>query len=104
VSQPILNDKVHKVGRTTGLTWGEIKQVGVIVGPIGYGIGPCWFRQTFVVEGINGTAFSDHGDSGSAIVRDSDGMLLGLLYAGNGTQTYACPIAPVLSALQCKLA
>jgi hypothetical protein len=103
VSSPSLNEKVHKVGRTTGLTWGQIKQIGVVVGPVGYGIGGCWFRQSFIIEGANGTVFSNHGDSGSAIVRDSDGMVLGLLYAGNGTQTYACPIMPVLTALQCQL-
>jgi hypothetical protein len=98
-----VGDKVHKVGRTTGLTFGEVKQVGTVVGPVGYGIGDCWFRRSFVIEGANGSLFSDHGDSGSAIVRDSDGMVLGLLYAGNGTQTYACPIAAVLSALDCRV-
>jgi len=60
------------VGRTTGLTHGEVTQVGVIVGPIPYAPGQCWFRNGLVVEGLNGTMFSDHGDSGSAIVRSSD--------------------------------
>jgi hypothetical protein len=99
-----VNDRVHKVGRTTGLTYGEVKQIGAVVGPVGYGIGACWFRQSIVIEGVNGTTFSDHGDSGSAIVRDSDGMVLGLLYGGNGTQTYACPISSVMSRLNCRLA
>lgn len=98
-----IGDKVHKVGRTTGLQFGEVKQVGVVVGPVGYGIGECWFRQSIVVEGVAGTTFSDHGDSGSAIVRTSDGMVVGLLYAGNGSQTYACPINAVLSAFSCRL-
>jgi hypothetical protein len=44
----------------------------VIVGPIPYAPGQCWFRNGLVVEGLNGTMFSDHGDSGSAIVRSSD--------------------------------
>ena len=99
-----IGDKVHKVGRTTGLTFGEVTQVGVVVGPVGYGIGGCWFRQSIVIEGLSGTSFSDHGDSGSAIVRDVDGMVLGLLYAGNGAQTYACPIGSVLNQLNCRLA
>lgn len=99
-----IGDKVHKVGRTTGLQFGEVTQVGTVVGPIPYGrIGGCWFDQSIVIEGVNGANFSDRGDSGSAIVRDSDGMVIGLLYAGNGTQTYACPIAPVLSLLGCQL-
>lgn len=99
-----VGDRVHKVGRTTGLTWGEVTQVSVQVGPVAYGIGGCWFRQSIVVEGINGGTFSMPGDSGSAIVRDADGMVLALLYAGNGTQTYACPIAAVLNSLALQLA
>ena len=46
--------------------------------------------------------FSDHGDSGSAIL-STTGEVIGLLYAGNGTQTYACPIQAVLTALNCSL-
>ncbi len=95
-------DKVHKVGRTTGLTYGTVKQISVVVGPVAYAPGGCWFQNSIVIEGDNGTTFSDHGDSGSAIVRD-DGMVIGLLYAGNGTQTYACPIDIVLSNLNCTL-
>jgi hypothetical protein len=95
-------DKVHKVGRTTGLTFGTVTQISVVVGPIAYAPGGCWFQNSLVIEGDDGTTFSDHGDSGSAIVRD-DGMVVGLLYAGNGTQTYACPIDSVLSGLTCTL-
>jgi hypothetical protein len=47
--------------------------------------------------------FSDHGDSGSAILLDS-GEVVGLLYAGNGQRTYACPIDAVLQAFGCALA
>lgn len=103
VANPTVGDRVHKVGRTTGLTFGTVKQIGVVVGPIDYEPGPCWFRQCIVIEGDNGTTFSDHGDSGSAIVRD-DGTVIGLLYAGNGTQTYACSISNVMQALNCILA
>lgn len=100
---PAFGDEVHKVGRTTGLTYGKIVKTSTIVGPVGYGIGPCWFRNSFTIVGINGTMFSDRGDSGSAIVRSKDGAVLGLLYAGNGTQTYACPIDLVLSAMDSSL-
>jgi hypothetical protein len=92
-----------KVGRTTGLTHGSITAVGVVTGPIPYDPGPCWFQGQFEIEGENGTLFSDHGDSGSAIV-STTGEVIGLLYAGNGTQTYACPIQAVLTALNCTLA
>jgi hypothetical protein len=100
--QAKLGDKVFKVGRTTGLTRGEVVQVPVVVGPIPYAPGACWFRRAIVIEGQNGTMFSDHGDSGSAIVRD-DGKILGLLFAGNGEQTYACPIDTVLQTLNCGI-
>lgn len=99
---PSVGDKVFKVGRTTGLTYGEIVDTATVVGPIGYTPGPCWFRNSMTIEGDNGTMFSDHGDSGSAIVR-ADGKVLGILYAGNGVQTYACPIDTVLSELKCTL-
>lgn len=102
VASPAAGDRVYKVGRTTGLTYGTVKQIGVVVGPVPYDPGMCWFRQSIVIEGDNGATFSDHGDSGSAIMR-IDGMVLGLLYAGNGTHTYACDINNVLRTLQCQL-
>lgn len=95
------DDLVFKVGRTTGLTHGKVTDVAAIVGPIQYDPGPCWFRRSIVIEGLNGTLFSDKGDSGSAIVR-TNGEVIGLLYAGNGQQTYACPIEDILSSLHCR--
>jgi hypothetical protein len=103
-ADPQGSEKVFKVGRTTGLTWGVVKQIGTVVGPIGYGIGPCWFSGSFVVEGQYGVPFSAPGDSGSAVVEETTGRVLGLLYAGNATQTYCCPINKVLQALGCTLA
>jgi hypothetical protein len=98
-----VGDSVFKVGRTTGLTHGEVTSIATTVGPVPYDPGPCWFQNSIEIEGVNGTLFSDHGDSGSAIVRDN-GEVVGLLYAGNGVQTYACPIDLVLTALSCTLA
>jgi hypothetical protein len=103
IATAAVGDKVCKVGRTTGLTYGTVTQVGAVVGPVPYAPGPCWFRHAIVIEGDKGVTFSDHGDSGSAIVR-SDGMVLGLLYAGNGIQAYACTIGDVLMSLECELA
>jgi hypothetical protein len=102
MSSPKVGDKVFKVGRTTGLTYGEITDIATIVGPVSYDPGSCWFRGSLTIEGDNGTMFSDKGDSGSAIVR-TNGEIVGLLYAGNGTQTYACPIDSVFQALTCTL-
>lgn len=98
-----IGDKVHKVGRTTGLTFGTVTQIGAVVGPVGYDTGMCWFRRSIVIQTVDGSAFSDHGDSGSAIVRD-DGKVIGLLYGGDGTNTFACAIDAVLSQLECELA
>jgi hypothetical protein len=100
---PKVGDLVFKVGRTTGLTHGSITAVSIVAGPILYDPGPCWFHQQFEIIGTNGTLFSDHGDSGAAIL-STTGEVIGLLYAGNGTQTYACPIQAVSSALSCTLA
>ncbi len=99
-----LSDRVHKVGRTTGLTYGQVTQIGAVVDAVGYDVGPCWFRDSFVIEGMDHQTFADGGDSGSAIVRTHDGAILGLLYAGlAGTLTYACPIEAVFRRLNCRL-
>jgi hypothetical protein len=55
------------------------------------------------VQGLNGTTFSDRGDSGSAVLKVGTGQVIGILYAGNGTDTYVCPIDDVLSGLACSL-
>jgi hypothetical protein len=103
IAPPRLGDEVFKVGRTTGLTRGVVVDIGTIVGPVAYDEGPCWFRRAITIEGIGGTTFSDRGDSGSIIVR-STGEIVGLLFAGNGQQTYACPIETAVDALGCSLA
>jgi hypothetical protein len=99
-----IGDDVYKVGRTTGLTFGVVTSVSAVVGPILYAPGLCWFQHSIAIEGKNGTMFSDHGDSGSAIIKQSTGQVIGLLYAGNGTDTFACPINDVLQALNCRIA
>lgn len=98
LADPQLGDEVFKVGRTTGLRRGRIVAVAERIGPVGYAIGDCWFRDSFTIEGLDGLPFSDGGDSGATIVR-RDGTVLGLLYAGNGEQTHACPIRTVFEQL-----
>jgi hypothetical protein len=98
------DDLVFKIGRTTGLTHGKVTDISTTVGPIPYDVGGCWFRRSFAIEGLEGTIFSDSGDSGSAVLREKTGEVLGILYAGNGSQTYACPIDTVLASMACKLA
>ncbi|HET6883526.1 MAG TPA: hypothetical protein VFI31_25465 [Pirellulales bacterium] len=98
-----VGDRVFKVGRTTGLTYGEVIDITTVVGPVQYGPRTCWFRRCFTVIDPRGGQFSDLGDSGSAIVKESTGEVLGLLFAGNGVDSYACPIDTVLSALSCSM-
>jgi hypothetical protein len=102
-SLPRPGDRVFKVGRTTGLTTGSIESVGEEVRGVQYErVGPCGFRGTFTIRGSSGTLFSDHGDSGSVILRPN-GEVVGVLFAGNDVVTYACPIDSVLRALACTL-
>lgn len=103
VAIPAVHDRVFKVGRTTGLTRGKITSVTNVVGPVPYSGLSCWFRRSLTIEGDNGTMFSDHGDSGSAILKEGTGEVLGILYAGNGVDTFACPIQDVLQLLNCQI-
>jgi hypothetical protein len=103
VREPRLGERVYKVGRTTGLTRGQVSAVLVEAGPVGYDAGEAYFRRSFAVRGLMGTLFSSGGDSGSAIVAAQDDALLGLLYAGNGVETYACLATEALSALEATL-
>ncbi|WP_406697340.1 hypothetical protein V5E97_00695 [Singulisphaera sp. Ch08] len=92
--------RVHKVGRTTGATEGNV--VGVAgTGMLTYATGQAFFSGQLVIEGTpdNGGLFSDRGDSGSAILNDRH-ELAGLLFAGSERQTLANTIADVLRELQ----
>lgn len=102
-AEPKSQDRVFKVGRTTGLTRGKITSFPTVVGPVDYNGKPVWFKNSLEIEGDNGSSFSDRGDSGAIIMKEATGEVVGLLYAGNGTQTYACPINLVLSALNCSI-
>jgi len=103
VTAPMLNQQVLKVGRSTGLTHGRVVMVNSIVGPVNYGPGfTCWFRRTFRIEGDGGTAFASRGDSGAAVITP-DGRLVGIIFSGSATQTYACTADEVLNALAVQL-
>ena len=99
-----IGDDVFKVGRTTGLTGGTVTSIRTVVGPVGYGRQQASFQNSIEIVSTGAGAFSGPGDSGSAIVKVANNKVVALLYAGNGTQTYACRIDLVLSALGCALA
>ena len=58
--------------------------------------------DVMVIEGVRGS-FSRPGDSGSAIV-DPQGNVVGLLFAGSDTVTFAIPIRRVLQRLRVAIA
>jgi hypothetical protein len=105
ISAARAGDKVVKVGRTTGKTYGVVKSFGTIVRAIRYEKGNCRFSNAIVIQSCDpAKPFADCGDSGSLIVKESSGEIVGLLYAGSKSVGYACPIGEALRKLNCKLA
>lgn len=103
------DDKVAKVGRTTGLTSGRITAFEVDDVVVAYDIGNLKFVGQIEIEGTGRMPFSDGGDSG-ALILDPDGYAVGQLFAGTETGgkngqglTYASPIQAVLKQLNVKL-
>jgi hypothetical protein len=105
-------EEVAKVGRTTGLTHGRVTAIELDDVVVGYGeeLGELHFDNQIEVESSGAGSFSRGGDSGSLVYR-SDGVALGLLFAGSETGgdnglglTYLNPIRAVLDALGAELA
>jgi hypothetical protein len=94
---------VFKLGRTTGLTRGQISAFEVDDVWINYDMGVLEFDRQIEIEPLDSTPFSLGGDSGSLIM-DEELRALGLLFAGNDVDvTYANPIEEVLSTLGVQL-
>lgn len=97
---PKIGDRVTKTGAATGTTTGIIIDVNYSEAAVGQrDFGP---RQ-ILIKPINEPAFAAEGDSGSLIVSDSKkavGLLWGTNTRGEGV---ACPIAPVLYAMNITL-
>jgi len=103
-------DRVHQVGRTTGVRHGRVTAFELDGVTVDYDMGRLTFDDQIEIEGEGKRSFSDAGDSGSLIV-DDERMASALLFAGgdhggaNGKGlTYANPIAAVLQALRVELA
>lgn len=104
-----IGDEVHKIGRSTGLTYGEVFAVNVMNVSVAYGSKLVRFDNQIQLESRNRNRFSMPGDSGSLIV-NSAGAAIGLLFAGGaqgGTHgsgfTFANPIDDVLNLLNVTL-
>jgi hypothetical protein len=94
---------VVKSGRTTGLTCGAISHLAVDFS-VSYntscdGSGSA-FSKTFTNQiAVRGSSFSDSGDSGALLADQQTAQPVGLVFAGNASETFANPIADVLRAL-----
>lgn len=88
---------IKKSGRTTGFTTGEIQQVDVSVN-VQYGEG----QIAQFTDQLMAGAMSQGGDSGSAVLDDSNN-LVGLLFAGSDTSTIMNRIQNVFSKLGVSL-
>jgi len=88
--------RVHKTGRTTGLT-----EALAVVSPVDYRGKTAYFVDQIAVRatGYNRGPFSLPGDSGSGVLNSSH-ELVGLLFAGGPTRTLVNPIDDVLKALR----
>ena len=95
ITEPQLDMRVKKSGRTTGLTEGTITELNVTV-QVGYGGGKTALFENQIIT----TDMSEPGDSGSLLVEAETNKAVGLLYAGSDEVTVHCPINRVLELLE----
>lgn len=109
VIPPVGGMLVKKVGRTTGITHGEI--VGVFSTPLGIPYqgdrfkSTVYFQGAWAIQGTGGDPFSLGGDSGSLVVTEDGLSAVGLIFAGatNGSTSFMIPIHRALAALGATL-
>ena len=94
---------VHKFGRTTGYTVGQITSVDTDV-TVQYDLGNLTFTGQIIVVGNSGASFSNAWDSGSLILQRGTNKAVALLFAGSSSHTIANHIDEVLQALAITLA
>lgn len=100
------DDRVGKLGRTTGFTTGRVTAVELDGVRVGFDQGTLTFDGLVEVEGEGAEPFSRGGDSGSVIYTLGDGEGLALLFAGGETGgangqglTFGCPLSAALAAV-----
>ena len=106
-------DTVYKFGWKTGLTWGRVVKVGSTVEAVSTNSTPNTFSNVTVIEPIStrksqpskssrrSGVFAASGDTGAVVFR-SDGAAVGLLFADNGSASFAFDLKSVLAAANCK--
>lgn len=105
-----IDDRVEKVGRTTGHTRGRVTAFELDNVIVTYDMGDVRFDNQIEIEGAGTLPFSDGGDSGSLVYGTKEPVAVGLLFAGgdqggsNGQGlTYANPIGLVFEQLAIDL-
>jgi hypothetical protein len=95
---------VAKLGRTTGLTHGEILATELDDVLVDYDSGSAVFDHQTEIAGMPNMPFSDRGDSGSLVV-DENMRAVGLVFCGNPSAndgkglSYANHLPRVMTAL-----
>lgn len=119
VADPVEGMRVAKVGRTTGITRGqivsrELRPAGVNYHAQSHGFSSIiWFGNVFTIHG-SGSEFSLSGDSGSLVVQIDEHnrpiAAVGLIFAGGpdssapgGAKSLMLPLRPMLEALGATL-
>ncbi|MGH2406451.1 MAG: hypothetical protein ACRDF7_00035 [Candidatus Limnocylindrales bacterium] len=91
---PQRNMEVVKVGRTTGLTHGQVRDVNFRFSLDYPGVGTAGFLDQVLC-----TRYTAGGDSGSLVFEEGSGLAVGLHFAGANGGSVFSPIRPVLRAL-----
>lgn len=103
IATPAVGQPVAKSGDATGVTCSSVNAVSLNV-RVDYSTqcqGGSTFNVTFTNQiGIQGSTFSNSGDSGSLVITSDKAQPVGLLYAGSSTGTVANPINDVLAAFK----
>jgi hypothetical protein len=110
LAPPEEDERVEKLGRTTGHTRGRVTAFELDDVVVSYDMGNLRFDGALEIEGVGRNAFSAGGDSGSLIFTSGEKPARALLFAGgdqggsNGAGlTYANPLETVLSRLDATL-
>jgi hypothetical protein len=105
-AQPLIGEEgmlVRKVGRTSGMTRGIVRDAHASIKLRYRGGGVARLRDQFLVQPRDAHAFSQGGDSGSLVVEESSRRPIGLLCGGTPSHSVVNRIDHVLDGLGLSL-
>lgn len=97
-TDPVRGMQIVKVGRTTGLTRGTVKDVNFRF-VLDYGAG----GLVGFIDQVFCTRYSAGGDSGSLVIDEATGKAVGLHFAGANGGSVFSPIRPILREVRGRL-